>query len=332
MPTTIHDVARRAGVSISTVSRVLNDTSPVAVDKRRLVIEAVDALGYAPNPAARSLLSKQTGGLGALLPFVNGEFFSELLSGMDEEAQAHGRFLVVSTSHRRSAEFRNAARALDKRVNGLVVMAPEIDAAGAASILRTDVPVVFLNTQAGDDIPADVLNFDNYAGAHALTEHLLKAGHRRIAYVLGPASAWDAQERARGYRQAMAEAGAEAVEFDGGYTREAGYAAARAVLAATPRPTAVVASNDYCALGIVSALHEAGVAVPEEVSVCGFDGLPSTRYAVPPLTTVHVPIREIGIQAIRRLVARLGDETSRHDVVPVEVVHRQSTAPPAVRA
>lgn len=330
MSSTIRDVARHAGVSISTVSRVLNDTSPVAEEKRRLVLEAVDALEYAPNPAARSLLGKRTGGLGVLLPFVNGEFFSELLSGMDEAAQERGCFLVISTSHRQSDEFRRAAQALDKRVDGLVVMAPEIDAAGAASILATDVPVVFLNTHAEPGLEADVINFDNYGGAYTLTRRLIEAGHRRIAHVLGPPNAWDARERSRGYREAMQEAGLASggLECSGGYTREAGYAATEELLQSENRPTAIVAANDYCALGAVSALHEAGVAVPEDVAVCGFDGLPSTKYTVPPLTTVRVPIHEIGAKAIRRLLARVEDADNssyQHETVSVEAVVRAST-------
>lgn len=207
MGTTIHDVARRAGVSISTVSRALSGKASVREEKRRLVLEAAEALGYTPNPAARSLLGKRTGGLGVLLPFVSGEFFSELLSGMDEAAQALGQFLVVSTSHRRSGEFARAAQALNKRVDGLIVMAPEIGVEDAAEILKANVPAVFINTQGGAGMAADVLNFDNRAGARALTRHLVGLGHRRIALVRGPATAWDARERALGYRDAMAEAG-----------------------------------------------------------------------------------------------------------------------------
>ena len=328
MSPTIHDVARRAGVSIATVSRVLNESSPVAADKRRLVREAAETLGYAPNPAARSLHGKRTGGLGVLLPFVSGEFFSELLSGLDGAAQELGFFLAVSTSHRRPDEFQRAVRALDRRVDGLVVMAPELDPDSAASLVTPDGPVVFVNTDA-EGAPADVYNFDNYGGARALTRHLVEAGHRRIAHVRGPATAWDARERARGFWDAVAEADAEGVEVDGGYTRAAGYAAVHECLATEPRPTAVFAANDYCALGAVSALHEGGVAVPDDVAVCGFDGLPSTRYAVPPLTTARVSIREIGDRAVRRLAGRLEGgvegEAYDHEVVPIDLVAREST-------
>ncbi|MEM6288223.1 MAG: LacI family DNA-binding transcriptional regulator [Bacteroidota bacterium] len=327
MSITIRDVARHAGVSVSTVSRVMNDSSPVHADKRRLVLEAAETLGYMPNPAARSLLGKRTGGLGVLLPFVSGEFFSALLNGLDQAAQDNGFFLVVSTSHSKPAEFRKAVQVLNKRVDGLVVMAPNMDSDDAASIVKTEMPVVFVNTYA-EGLAADVINFDNYEGARDLTRHLIGEGHRHIALVKGPPQAGDAHERARGYRDAMAEArlSTAGLEFNGGFSREAGIRATEAVLAAPTRPTAIVAANDYCALGIVNALRQAGVSVPEEVSVGGFDGLPSTAYTDPPLTTVEVPMNEIGYRAITRLVARLNDrlEAHRTEVFPVRLVVRNS--------
>ena len=326
MTVTIRDVARRAGVSISTVSRVLNDTAAVREDKREAVLEAAAALGYVPNPAARSLHGKDTGAIGVLLPFVNGEFFSELLSGLDEAAQAHGRFLLISTSHRKTDEFEKAIRVLDRRVDGLVVMAPEVDAAGTRAILKTDTPVVMINTYTAG-LEADVFNFDNHAGTRMLTQHLLAAGHRRIAHIHGPDASHDATERARGYRDAMAEAGLDAHIVPGGFTREAGYAAAEQIAGAPDRPTALVAANDYCAMGAMSALRAHGVAVPDDIAVVGFDGLASGQYTVPPLTTARVPIGEIGYRAVSQLVARLagdGAEPIREHLVPVELVVRAS--------
>ncbi len=329
---TIRDVARRAGVSISTVSRVLNDTCPVNEEKKTLVLEASRVLGYTPNPAALSLLSKRTGGLGVLLPFVSGEFFSELLSSLDQAAQDNDFFLVVSTSHQRSSEFQKAIQFLDKRVDGLIVMAPDLDRDGTALLLKSKTPLVFINTYA-EGLLADVFNFDNYAGARMLTQHLLDNGHRRVALVHGPVLAQDALERARGYRAAMAGAGVEdtaALEFQGGFTREAGLAVADEILATTPRPTAIVAANDYCAMGIISALRAQGVSVPDDIAVGGFDGLPSSEYVAPPLTTVRVPIGEIGYQAVTRLVARIQGnhegESHRQHFVPVTLTPRESTA------
>ena len=334
MGVTIRDVARRAGVSTSTVSRVLNDTCPVHEEKRRLVLDASRALGYSPNPLARSLLGKETGGLGVLLPFVGAEFFSEFLTGLDAAAQENGFFLMVSTSHRHADEFDAAMQAMDKRVDGMVIMAPEWSSEDAEFISKTKGPVVFVNTNV-EHHPFDVINFDNYGGAYALTQHLLGLGHRRVALIRGPVNAHDAQERMRGYRAAMAEAGltdTARLEFQGEYTREGGYAAARVLLRATPRPTAIVAANDYCAIGVMRALHEAGIAMPDEMAVAGFDGIASTQYTLPPLTSVHVPMREIGYRAVRRLVDRLaaeeGGEEPYREVTPVELVVRMSTAPP----
>jgi DNA-binding LacI/PurR family transcriptional regulator len=192
---------------------------------------------------------------------------------------------------------------------------------------------VFLNTYA-DGLQADVFNFDNHAGSEALTEHLLGLGHERIAFVHGPPQTRDAHERARGYRDAMGAAGfsTEGLEVPGGYTREAGYAAATRLLAFPQRPTAIVAVNDYCGFGVMSALHHAGVSVPDEISVCGFDGLASTQYSVPPLTTVRVPVRALGHRAIERLADRLDPDGTAgplaSEVIPVELVVRASTAPP----
>ncbi|MEM0962495.1 MAG: LacI family DNA-binding transcriptional regulator [Bacteroidota bacterium] len=329
MSITIRDVARRAGVSISTVSRVLNGSSPVREDKRDRVIEASEALGYAPNPAALSLLGKRTGGVGALLPFVSGEFFSELLGGLDQAAQSLERFLVVSTSHRKPDEFARIVRALDKRVDGLVVMAPELDSAAAASLLRASAPTVFLNTFA-EGIEADMFNFDNAGGTRALTGHLIRHGHRRIAFAAGPPLAGDSQERARGYREAMDSAGLQPRQADAGYTRQAGADAARALIRSTTPPTAIVAANDECALGAILALREDGLSVPHDVSVVGFDDIPAAAHTTPSLTTVRVPIRDLGEQAVRQLAARIEGEDigpPRHVVMPVEVVIRESTAP-----
>ncbi|MDX1419957.1 MAG: LacI family DNA-binding transcriptional regulator [Rubricoccaceae bacterium] len=330
MDVTIRDVARRAGVSIATVSRALNNSGAIREDTRRAVVRAARELGYWPNPAARSLHGKATGGLGVLLPYVSGEFFAELLSGLDEGAQAGGRFILVSTSHRRSEEFQAAIRAMSKRVDGLVVMAPALDTLGVESVLSWEGPVTFINTSV-DGVATDVLNFDNYGGAFALTRHLLDAGHRRIALIKGAPGAWDAQERARGYRAALAEAGAEAtpdLEFEGEYTQAAGYAVAPEILAVDPRPTAILAANDYCAAGVLSALSEAEIAVPDEMAVAGFDGVTSAQYMLPPLTTVHVPIRSIGYRAIQQLIARLEDRAGAdpvQEVIPVDLVIREST-------
>jgi LacI family transcriptional regulator len=329
MSITIRDVARKAGVSTSTVSRVLNDSCPVAEGKRRRVLDAVGEMGYSPNPAARSLLGKRTGAIGVLLPFVGAEFFSDFLTGLDEAVQANDFFLIISTSHRHFDEFRAAMQAMDKRVDGMIVMAPELNGT-AGLVSRGGRRLVLVNTYVEDE-SYNVINFDNYGGSFQVTSHLLEAGHRDIAIIKGPAEARDARERTRGFRAAMAEYGIDnttALEYQGEFTQEAGYLATRSLLSdAHPRPTAIVCANDYCAMGALLALNEAGLAIPQEMAVVGFDGITSGRYTQPSLTSVRVPMRAIGKRAVERLLELIEteDEEPQREVVPVSLVLGGST-------
>lgn len=329
MAVTIRDVARRAGVSISTVSRVLNDTCAVNEQKRQQVLEAAQVLGYSPNPAARSLLGKRTGGLGVLLPFVGAEFFSDFLTGLDEAAQASDFFLMISTSHRHADEFQAAMHAMEKRVDGMIVMAPDLN--GEAKVVsRGTGPLVFVNTYVNDE-SFNVINFDNFGGSYELTKHLLSAGHRNIALIKGPAEARDARERVRGYEAAMADFGVEdtsALQYQGEYTQEAGYLATQEILnSADPPPSAIVCANDYCAMGAMRALNEAGKSVPNDVAVAGFDGITSGQYTQPSLTSVQVPMYDIGARAVQRLIQLIDgrDDTPKQETVAVDVVIRGST-------
>ncbi len=287
-------------------------------------------LGYTPNPAARSLLKRETGGLGVLLPFVGGEFFSEFLGGIDRTALRNGYFLLISTSHRNEAELKAALQGMHKRVDGMLIMAPEMEAWDVYRLLNGHAPVVFVNTEVRRP-QLDVINFDNFGGVHAAVVHLLARGHRRIAYIKGPDGAYDARERLRGYRAALQDAGipeGARLEFEGDYTQEAGYAAARRILALDPRPTAVVGANDYCAVGVLHALHEAGLRVPEDVAVAGFDDMPSSRYTQPPLTSVNVPVEEMGAAAMQYLIDRIRGTAERSNgqrMFPVTLVPRAST-------
>jgi len=332
MGITIRDVARRANVSISTVSRVLNDTCPVDEEKRRRVEEAAKALGYRPNPAARILLKQETGGLGVLLPFVSGEFFTELLNGIDQAAQQSGYFLLMSSSHRHEAELEAALRGMYKRVDGLIIMAPEMQAETLRRYLNAKQHVVFLNTQvAGTDF--DAFNFDNFEGGYLVTRHLLEQGHRRIATIAGPTEAQDARDRLLGYRKALQEfsvAPDPALEIPGDFSTEAGFDAVPVILNLKPRPTAIVAGNDQSAMGVLSALRQAGVRIPDDLSVTGFDDIPSARFIQPPLTTIKIPIKQMGVQAIQLLLDRITGKVTgppRQKRMAVELIVRDSTGP-----
>ena len=331
MVPTIRDVAQRAGVSISTVSRVLNKSASVNEGKRKRVEAAAAALGYSPNPAARSLLGQSTGGIGVLLPYIAGDFFSEFLYGIDRVTSDSGYFLVVSSSHRNVKEFQAVIQGLNRRVDGLIVMSTEVPAPVVRTWLPADLPIVFANTEV-EEGALEAVNFDNRGGAYRLTEHLVEAGHRRIAFLRGPESSHDAAERLEGFRSALRAHGLEpALELPGDYTMESGQAAVRALLAADPLPTALFAANDLSAYGALSGLREAGLDVPSDIALAGFDDIRLAQFASPSLTTVRVPAREVGQRAIERLLARIKGANgvpAALQTLPTEVIVRESTALP----
>ncbi len=331
MVPTIRDVARRARVSISTVSRVLNNSAAVDEEKRKRVVAAARDLDYVPNPAARSLLGQSTGGIGVLLPYIAGEFFSDFLHGIDRYTSENGYYLIVSSSHRSLTEFRAVISGLNRRVDGLIVMSTEIPARTVRGWLPAGMPIQFVNTEVDQD-ETESFNFDNRDGAVQMTEHLIAQGHRRIAFLSGPPSSYDALRRLDGYRSTLQ---AHGIAFDpalvlpGDFTLDSGVQAVPALLALDPRPTALFAANDLSAYGVQSALRDAGLSVPEDIALAGFDDSLLARMSSPTLTTVHVPVREIGLAAIERLVARIGgDEQPLSPVqLPTEIVVRDSTPP-----
>jgi len=330
MGVTIRDVARSAKVSISTVSRVLNDKCNVSDDKRVRVENAARDLGYIPNPAAQSLHSSRTGSLGVLLPFVSGEFYAEFLNGVDKTAQGGDWLLMISTSHNSEEELRAALKGMYRRVDGLLIMAPNITAESVLLQPHDDIPVVFVNTRCEDE-SISLITFDNYGGMREMTRHVIEQGHTRIGFIRGPVMAFDAAERERGYRDAHAEAGLaldERLIVPGNYSQQSGHDGAVRLLGQRERPTAIMASNDDSAIGALSAIREAGLEVPSDVALTGFDDVPSARFTVPPLSTVHVPVRELGAQSIQVLMECI--QTGRipdppHFSMDVEVRVRAST-------
>ena len=304
----IKAVARLAGVSVATVSRVLNDSGPVKEETRRRILEVVESLGYVPHGAARSLTTNQTETLGVLLPDIYGEFFSELIRGIDSAARRQGYHVLVSGSHEEREQVQAVLRALRGRVDGLILMTPSADMLEALRSVPPDsLPTVLLNCPPGV-LPFDSINLDNHGGAVAMVRHLAGLGHRRIAFIQGPPGNHDARERLRGYRDAVSELGLEAdrrLELRGDFSEEAGCRAGERLLELDPRPDAVFAANDAMAIGCLHALREArpeGIEVPEEIGVAGFDDIPIARFMSPPLTSVGVPIAALGALALERLL------------------------------
>lgn len=327
---TIKDVAREAGVSVASVSRALNGTGGVTAETEQRIREVATRLRYVPHGAARSLITRRTHTVGTLLPDMYGEFFSELIRGIDLAARARGLHLLVSSAHDGVEEAAAALRTMRGRVDGMIILSPRADAAFLRANLPESLPTVLLNSPVQEP-PYSVLNIDNRGGAYAMVRHLAVAGgYRDIAFIAGPEHNFDARERERGYREAMAEFAADAPlrVLSGDFTEESGYRAGQQLLTMTPRPRAVFAGNDMMAIGCLLALQEAGLNVPGDVAVAGFDDIPIARYVSPTLTTVRVRIVDLGRSALERLAALLdaSDQatTASTDTLGCDIVVRDS--------
>ena len=333
---TIKDVAREANVSVATVSRVLNGSGPVKEATRRLIREVAGKMRYVPHSGARSLITSKTQTLGVLLPDLYGEFFSEVIRGMDDTAQKNGFHLLISRAYADRHGIETAIKAMRGRVDGVVVMSPDLDSDSLLNLPST-IPVVLLcSVSRGNEI--DSLTIQNCRGAREMVTHLVSLGHRRIAIIKGSPRNYDAAERLRGYRIALREGGItpdSVLEREGDFTEAGGYNATLDLLAMSPRPTAIFAANDSMAIGALSALRDAWVQVPEEMAVAGFDDIPLARFMDPPLSSVRVPICELGARAVGLLlngITHKNDHPRRRERVSTELVVRRSTgAKPAER-
>ena len=323
MDSTVRDVARHADVSISTVSRVVNNSAPVSEKRRKRVLQAIKELQFTPNPAARSLLGRATRTIGAILPHITGEFFADLLSGLDTAIKKHDYLLMVSASRRLERDFITALQGMYKRIDGLIIMAPELSSERVLTLINHAVPVVFLNTPGTQSV-----NFDNRAGMVKIAQHIAERGHQRAAFIGGPSGAFDAQERQRGFLETV-PADLKVIPYAGDFSFECGYETGQKILDSFPRPTVIVAANDLSALGAMRALHENGVKIPDEIAVTGFDGTMSSSFSTPSLTTVNVPIDQLAAKAVKLLVNQLSDEETIpekiKDSVDLELIVRGSS-------
>ena len=326
---TIKDVAREARMSVATVSRVLNDSGPVSDDTRQLIREVAGRMRYVPHSGARSLITSKTQTLGVLLPDLYGEFFSEVIRGMDDTAQKNGFHLLISRAYADRNGIETAMKSMRGRVDGVVAMSPDLDSDSLLNLPSTIPVVILCSVSRGNEL--DSVTIQNCRGAREMVTHLVSLGHKRIAIIKGSARNYDAAERLRGYRLALREAGIDResiLEREGDFTEAGGYHAAQALLAMSLRPTAIFSANDSMAIGALSALRESGVRVPEEMAVAGFDDIPLARYMDPTLSSVHVPICELGARAVELLlhgITHKNDHPRRRERVSTELVIRRST-------
>jgi LacI family transcriptional regulator len=328
---TIRDVAAKAGVSVATVSRVFNHKGPIREDTIRRVMDVAGEMQYVPHAGARSLSTRSTRTIGVVLPDLHGEFFSEVIRGIDLAARQHGYHLLLSGSHSDRDEMRAVVQAVRGLVDGLIVMSPDLEPSTLLADLPSGIDVVMLNSRVEGRASITV---NNSGGARDVVRHLHALGHKRIAFIAGPPHNADAEQRRRGFRTATRAAGIEAFELPGFFTETSGHEAAQQILAMRSRPSAVFAANDSMAIGALSAFRDAGLRVPEDVAIVGFDDIPIARFLTPPLTTVRVEIAELGRRAVGHVVGSLengGDGAKKRDVIKTTLVVRESCGTPPAR-
>lgn len=325
---TIGDVARAAGVSIPTVSKVINNRDGVAAATMVRVQEVVERLGYETSLVARSLRSSRTGVIGILVPEFE-PFSTELLRGVSTAATGTGYELLayaglVTGASQPGWERRSLSRLSGTLIDGAIVVTP------TTALSSSSIPVVAIDPHTGPEGHATV-DTDNAGGARSAVEHLVALGHTRIAHIHGRADLASAQLRESGYRQALSDAGIpvdETLVRGGDYQEDQATTVATELLSIADRPTAVFAANDSSAFGVLHAAALLGLRVPEDLSVIGFDDVPQASTTTPPLTTVAQPLAHLGAAAVDMLLAMLrGEPGPDHVRMTTELRIRRSTGP-----
>jgi LacI family transcriptional regulator len=333
---TIRDVARHAGVSTMTVSRVLNNSGYVSVEARERVEAAIAELGYVPNSLARSLRSKQTRTVALVFTDVTNPFFTTLARGAEDAASHHDfNVILCNTDESEAKQDRYLAVLLQKRVDGILLVPARSRSEPVMLIQRQGVPVVVMDRR----VPAaqvDVVRCDSERGAYEMTRYLMDLGHRHIALLTGPEGVSTARDRVLGYLRALSEDGQpieDAMVVYGDFTQASGYDMAQQVLGLPLPPTALFAANNFIAAGAFRALSDAGLEVPTDVSIVTFDDLPAAWAYEPFMTVVEQPAYDMGYQATELLFARLSGQAPdacQEVILPTRIIVRHSSGSPLV--
>lgn len=325
---TINTVAERAGVSISTISRVLNGRDRVSPETRARVMEAIRELGYRPSALARGLASKRSQTLGFVIPTLTDPFFMGIVAGVERAAAQSGYSLLVSCQPRAAKGQSYAKLFYERRVDGLILVGIRLNRSEIEQLEAHRFPVVLIQQTADGLLPS--VTADNFGGAKSLVEHLIGHGYRRFAYIAGSDYTPDNVERLRAARETLSAFGLglpDACIAPGDYTHEGGRRAMHDLLEGGCSPQVVFAANDQMAAGAILAIQERGLQVPDDIAVVGFDDVALARFTNPPLTTVRQPTYEMGYQAARMVLHAIDFPHERMPlsvVLPTELVIRQS--------
>ncbi|MEW6046096.1 MAG: LacI family DNA-binding transcriptional regulator [Bacillota bacterium] len=327
---TLADIAKRANVSVATVSRALNHSGYVRPEVRERVLQIARELHYVPNHLARGLLENRTDLVLLLVPDVTNPFFAAVARGVEDVLAAQGLQVVIgNTDDNHFKERTYLRRALGRGVDGVIAIVASSASADTGHFRQLNVPLVLVD-RACEAVAADLVASNNEHGAYQATRHLLSLGHQHVATITGPLRLKTAADRLAGFERAVREyrlSPDQVTVVEGDFREEGGYRAARQLLERSPRPTAVFAANDVMALGALAAFEEAGVRVPEEIAVAGYDDIPYAVRVRPKLTTVAQPKYEMGAAAAELMVRRLSDPGRAVERVLLEprVVVRESS-------
>lgn len=336
---TMADVARTAGVSVATVSHVLNDTRPVLPHTRQAVLNAIDELGYTPNSLARSLVTSRTRSIGLAVSAISNPYFTEILQGVETEALRHGYSLLIADPHDDPAHERKVVQLLhERRVDGMIIAPSAQPSELLAYLRRHQVPAVFLDRLVDLPPDGDAPRFDQICAESTeptalLVTHLAGLGHRRIALVAGRPGLSTTAERITGYRHGLAASGLPYDErlLVHGHSESAGAERATTeLLSLGSRPTALVTANNAMTIGALRALRAHGLSVPADIALCCFDDFAWADLFTPRLTAIAQPSRDIGARAVGVLLDRLAapDRPARTERLPCAFVHRTSCGCP----
>ena len=327
------DVAQRAGVSASTVSHVINETRFVSQDLRERVLRAMRELNYQPNVAARSLRTKRTQVVALVIPDITNPYFPDIARGVQDVAEENDYAVILCNTDRmlsRERRFLNALRR--QRVDGLVLNPSVVTSVDLQELLNAQIPVVLIGSQI-DQPSFDVVMVDNVKGAYDAVKHLIDLGHHHIGLVGGTRTTSSGEQRFQGYVRALADHGLpvrEGLVTEGPFTHEGGYEGMRRLLALPTPPTAVFASSDVMAIGALVAIQEAGIRVPEALSLVGFDDIAVASITTPKLTTIAQPKYQTGETAARLLFNHIESPSPpqrQKIILDHTLIVRSSTAP-----
>jgi LacI family transcriptional regulator len=330
---TIFDVADEAGVSYSTVSRVINNKDHVSPDKRERVLRAMAQLGYVANVQARSLARGESRVVGLLVDYLSSSYMDEIIRGIDGALDAENYDLMLYTTHRRKTKESAYVTKITRRLaDGLLLILPRNAAAYLDTLRHRQFPHVLIDYLSdGQNVPS--VSATNFRGAYDAITYLLSLGHRRIGFITGSMDLGCARERLDGYKAALKDHG---IAFDarlvceGDFFQPQGYHCTRSLLSLPVPPTAIFASNDMMALGVMEAARERGLRLPEDLSIVGFDDIPQASYVHPTLTTVRQPLEEMGRSATHLLLKYIAQPTASVERIelPTELIIRESCRPP----